>query len=129
MIGAIGAALIIINLPEIGSLSELIAHENVIPKMNMLPDFSDSDALITLLVLPLAVQWWSVWYPGAEPGGGGFIAQRMLSAKNEQQAIKATLFFNVAHYALRPWPWISGGTGLADRFSDGRVHAYGFSRH
>ena len=106
MIGAIGAALIIINLPEIGSLSELIAHENVIPKMNMLPDFSDSDALITLLVLPLAVQWWSVWYPGAEPGGGGFIAQRMLSAKNEQQAIKATLFFNVAHYALRPWPWI-----------------------
>ena len=106
MIGAIGAALIIINLPEIGSLSELIAHENVIPKMNMLPDFSDGDALITLLVLPLAVQWWSVWYPGAEPGGGGFIAQRMLSAKNEQQAIKATLFFNVAHYALRPWPWI-----------------------
>ena len=106
MIGAIGAALIIINLPEIGSLSELIAHENVIPKTNLLPDFSDSDALITLLVLPLAVQWWSVWYPGAEPGGGGFIAQRMLSAKNEQQAIKATLFFNVAHYALRPWPWI-----------------------
>ena len=56
--------------------------------------------------LPLAIQWWSVWYPGAEPGGGGYIAQRMLSAKNENHAIGATLFFNFAHYALRPWPWI-----------------------
>ncbi|MCK5740033.1 Na+:solute symporter, partial [bacterium] len=54
----------------------------------------------------LAVQWWSVWYPGAEPGGGGYIAQRMLSAKDEKNAMGATLFFNAAHYALRPWPWI-----------------------
>ena len=106
MIGAIGAAMIIINMPEVGGLSELITHERVMPKMDMLPDFSDSDALITLLVLPLAVQWWSVWYPGAEPGGGGYLVQRMLSAKNERGAVAATLFFNVAHYALRPWPWI-----------------------
>ncbi len=106
MVGAVGAAIVIINLPEVGGLSELITHENVLPKTAMLPDFSDTDALISLLILPLAVQWWSVWYPGAEPGGGGYIVQRMLSAKNERGAVAATLFFNVAHYALRPWPWI-----------------------
>src|SRR5262249_42153277 len=61
---------------------------------------------MALLILPLAVQWWSVWYPGAEPGGGSFIAQRVLAAKNEQHAIGATLLFNVMHYAARPWPWI-----------------------
>ncbi|RMF20461.1 MAG: Na+:solute symporter, partial [Bacteroidetes bacterium] len=71
-----------------------------------LPDFSDTEQLIPLFILPLAVQWWSVWYPGAEPGGGGYIAQRMLSAKNENHAVGATLLFNIAHYALRPWPWI-----------------------
>ena len=106
MIGAIGAALIIINMPEVGGLSEMINHERVVSKTALLPDFSDHDALITFLILPLAVQWWSVWYPGSEPGGGGFIAQRMLSARNERGAISATLFFNVTHYALRPWPWI-----------------------
>jgi Na+/proline symporter len=58
------------------------------------------------LIIPLAVQWWSSWYPGAEPGGGGYIAQRMLAAKNENHAIGATFFFNIMHYALRPWPWI-----------------------
>jgi len=75
-------------------------------KFRLLPDLSDREALITLLILPLAVQWWSVWYPGSEPGGGGYIAQRMLSARNESGAVKATLLFNVTHYALRPWPWI-----------------------
>jgi len=74
--------------------------------MNLLPDFSDTNMVIILLIMPLAVQWWSVWYPGAEPGGGGYVAQRMLSAKNERGAMKATLLFNIFHYALRPWPWI-----------------------
>ncbi len=106
MVGTIGAAMILVNLPEIGSLETLIHHENVVSKTSLLPDFSNTDMVITLLVLPIAVQWWSVWYPGAEPGGGGYIAQRMLSAKNEKGAVKATLFFNAAHYALRPWPWI-----------------------
>ncbi|MEK6478840.1 sodium:solute symporter family protein [Catalinimonas sp. 4WD22] len=106
MVGTIGAAMILVNLPEIGSLETLVNHENVAPKTNILPDFSNMDMVITLLVLPIAVQWWSVWYPGAEPGGGGYIAQRMLSAKNEKEAVGATLFFNAAHYALRPWPWI-----------------------
>lgn len=106
MIGAIGAAMVAVNLPEVGGLQNLFANELVAPKLNLLPSFSDTDAVLTLLVLPLAVQWWSVWYPGAEPGGGGYIAQRMLSAKSESHAMGATLFFNAAHYALRPWPWI-----------------------
>jgi Na+/proline symporter len=72
----------------------------------MTPDLNDPDMYIPLLIVPLAVQWWSSWYPGAEPGGGGYIAQRMLAAKNENHAIGATFFFNVMHYALRPWPWI-----------------------
>lgn len=104
--GVIAAAMVILKMPEIGGLSGLLSHENVAGKLNFLPDFGDMDALIPLLILPLAVQWWSVWYPGAEPGGGGYIAQRMLSAKDENNAVGATLFFNIAHYALRPWPWI-----------------------
>ena len=106
MTGAVGAAIILIKMPEIGGLEGLISHENVIPKLNLLPDFSDTNMVIVLLIMPLAVQWWSVWYPGAEPGGGGYVAQRMLSAKNEAGAMKATLLFNIFHYALRPWPWI-----------------------
>jgi Na+/proline symporter len=106
MAGSIGAAIILVNMPQVGGLDNLLAHELVTPRLSMLPDFSDRDALITLLILPLAVQWWSVWYPGAEPGGGGYIAQRMLAAKTEKGAMGATLFFNAAHYALRPWPWI-----------------------
>jgi len=104
--GAVGAAYYLVNLPEIGGLSKLIQHENVIGKLSIFPDFSDTEALIGIFIIPLAVQWWSSWYPGAEPGGGGYIAQRMLAAKNENHAVGATLFFNVMHYALRPWPWI-----------------------
>ena len=106
MIGAIWAAIYIVNLPEVDGLSNLLAHANVSDKLNFLPDFNDNKSLLILLIIPIAVQWWSVWYPGAEPGGGGYIAQRMLSAKNEKHAIGATLLFNIAHYALRPWPWI-----------------------
>lgn len=106
MVGSVWAAIYIINLPEIGGLESLLAHENVSDKLSFLPDFNDNKTIWVLLIIPLAVQWWSVWYPGAEPGGGGYIAQRMLSAKDEKNAIGATLLFNVAHYALRPWPWI-----------------------
>lgn len=104
--GAIGAAYYCVTLPEVGGIDNLVKHTNVIDKINILPDFSDKEALITLLVIPLAIQWWSSWFPGAEPGGGGYIAQRMLAAKNENHAISATFFFNIMHYALRPWPWI-----------------------
>ena len=106
MAGAIGAAYYLVGLPEVGGLEALLTHENVADKLSILPDFSDAEALITLLIIPLAVQWWSSWYPGAEPGGGGYIAQRMLAAKDENHAIGATFFFNIMHYALRPWPWI-----------------------
>ncbi|MCO6359569.1 sodium:solute symporter family protein [Roseivirga pacifica] len=106
MVGSVGAAIYVMNMPEIGGLDTLLTHPNVADKLNILPDFSDPAAYVPLIIVPLAVQWWSVWYPGAEPGGGGYIAQRMLSAKNEKHAVLATLLFNVTHYALRPWPWI-----------------------
>ncbi|MEK9603636.1 MAG: sodium:solute symporter family protein [Flavobacteriaceae bacterium] len=106
MVGSIGAAYYLVNLPEVGGMNALLNHENVIDKLSILPDFSDKEALIVLLIIPLAVQWWSSWYPGAEPGGGGYIAQRMLASKDENHAIGATFFFNIMHYALRPWPWI-----------------------
>ncbi|MCH6234069.1 sodium:solute symporter family protein [Cognataquiflexum rubidum] len=106
MAGSIGAAFYILDMPEIGSLNNLLTHPNVADKLNFLPDFNDWNLIIPLLIMPLAIQWWATWYPGAEPGGGGYIAQRMLSAKDEKNAIGATLFFNIAHYAMRPWPWI-----------------------
>ena len=106
MIGTIWAANVILDLPQVGGLDALLANQEVASLTNFFPDFSDTENLIPLLILPLAVQWWSVWYPGAEPGGGGYIAQRMLAAKDEQNAMGATLLFNISHYALRPWPWI-----------------------
>ncbi|WP_420401282.1 sodium:solute symporter family protein [Flagellimonas sp.] len=106
MVGAIGAAFYLVNLPEVGGVSAMMSNDLVKSKMNILPELSDTKMVITLLVIPLAVQWWSSWYPGGEPGGGGYIAQRMLAAKNENHAIGATFFFNIMHYALRPWPWI-----------------------
>ncbi len=109
MVGSIWATIYIINIPEIGGLSNLLAHENVAGKLNILPDFSNTELLITLFIIPFAVQWWSTWYPGAEPGGGGYIAQRMLAAKDEKNATWATLLFNFTHYAVRPWPWILVG--------------------
>ncbi len=106
MAGAVGAALVALRMPQVGGLSRLLEHPALAGKTSFLPDFSDGSMVISLLVIPLAVQWWSVWYPGSEPGGGGYIAQRMLSARSEKGAVRATLLFNVAHYALRPWPWI-----------------------
>ncbi len=106
MIGAIAAAYVAVNHEAVGGISAMLQHENLQGKLSVLPDFNDTNMVMTVLIIPLAVQWWSVWYPGAEPGGGGYIAQRMLAAKNENHAVGATLFFNCAHYALRPWPWI-----------------------
>ncbi|MCB1375091.1 MAG: Na+:solute symporter [Rhodobacteraceae bacterium] len=106
MLGSVWAAVYIVGMPEVGGMEVLMNHEVVSTKLAMLPDFGNWDLLVPLFILPLAVQWWSVWYPGSEPGGGGYIAQRMLAAKSEREAMAATLFFNVAHYAVRPWPWI-----------------------
>lgn len=106
MIGMIWAAVAIINRPDINGLDSLLAHPNLSGKLNFIPDFNNWEVFWPLFIIPLAVQWWSVWYPGAEPGGGGYIVQRMLSAKDEKHAIGATLLFNISHYALRPWPWL-----------------------
>ena len=106
MTGSIWAMLYILGLDKVGGLSELLIHKNVVDKLALIPDLSNPDVWVPVLLVPLAVQWWASYYPGSEPGGGGYIAQRMFSAKDEQNAVSATLFFNVAHYALRPWPWI-----------------------
>jgi|TARA_B100000287_G_scaffold198108_1_gene187242 SSS family solute:Na+ symporter len=106
MIGSIWAMLYILSLDQIGGLSNLLIDNNVVDKLALIPDLSNPDVWVPVLLVPLAVQWWASYYPGSEPGGGGYIAQRMFSAKDEQNAVSATLFFNIAHYALRPWPWI-----------------------
>ena len=105
MAGSVAAAYFALQQPEVGGLTELFRR--VPPSsLNLIPDFSDWGLTLTVLIIPLTVQWWSVWYPGAEPGGGSYIAQRMLASKSERDALEGTLFFNFAHYALRPWPWI-----------------------
>ena len=106
MVGMIGAAFVLVRTQEVGGLSALLERPEVAEKTALLPTFDDPTVWVPLLLIPLAVQWWSSWYPGAEPGGGGYVAQRMLAAKDEKNAAGATLLFNVAHYALRPWPWI-----------------------
>ena len=106
MIGSVWACWYILNLDAVGGLDALLAHADVASKTNMFPAMDDPAQWVPILLVPLAVQWWASYYPGAEPGGGGYIAQRMFSAKDESHAVGATLLFNVAHYALRPWPWI-----------------------
>lgn len=106
ILGGLVAAYVALKHPDVGGLSGLLSHEAVISRLNILPDFSDRSQLLSLLIIPLAVQWWSVYYPGAEPGGGGYVAQRMFAAKNEDHSIGSVFLFNALHYALRPWPWI-----------------------
>ena len=106
MIGSVWACWYILNLDAVGGLEALLAHADVASKTSMFPAMDDPAQWVPILLVPLAVQWWASYYPGAEPGGGGYIAQRMFSAKDESHAVGATLLFNVAHYALRPWPWI-----------------------
>lgn len=106
MTGSIAASVFAVNHPAVGGLDALFDHPNLAGKTDFVASLSDPAIFVTLMVMPLLVQWWSVWYPGAEPGGGGFVAQRMLAAKDEKNSIGAIFLFNVAHYALRPWPWI-----------------------
>ena len=113
MTAVIAAAYFAVNAPEVGGLTALMDKISATPGpgglnyLNVLPDFTSNwDLAIAIFIMPIAVQWWAVWYPGAEPGGGSYIAQRMLASKSERDALGAVLFFNVAHYVLRPWPWI-----------------------
>ena len=102
---SVAAAVYALKQPEVGGLTGLVSRIDP-ATLSLLPDFGDWGLTLSVLIIPLTVQWWSVWYPGAEPGGGSYIAQRMLAAKSERDALAGTLFFNVAHYALRSWPWI-----------------------
>lgn len=106
MAGSVLAAVYSLDHPDINGLSNLLAHPDVASKLSIFPDFNNWEVAVIVFIIPITVQWWSVWYSGAEPGGGGYVVQRMLAAKNENHAMGATLLFNVAHYALRPWPWI-----------------------
>ena len=106
MTGSLAAAYYAVQQPAVGGLNGLFTNPALEGKLALLPDFTDLHSAAAIFIIPIAVQWWSTWYPGAEPGGGGYIAQRMLAAKDESHALKATLWFNLAHYALRPWPWI-----------------------
>ncbi|WP_417625089.1 sodium:solute symporter family protein [Paremcibacter congregatus] len=106
MTGSLLAAYFAVNHPAVGGLDNLLSHPNVVGSISILPDLGNPEHYVPLLLIPLVVQWWSAWYPGAEPGGGGYIAQRMLAAKNENHAVACSAFFNFCHYAVRPWPWI-----------------------
>lgn len=105
MTGSVAAAVYALRQPEVGGLDGLVSKLDP-GTLSLLPDFGDWNLAVTVMIIPLTVQWWSVWYPGAEPGGGSYIAQRMLAARSERDALAGTLLFNVAHYALRSWPWI-----------------------
>ena len=107
-------------LKQVGGLGVLIEKlsaplpapdgHSTISYLNILPDFTNNwDLAVAVFVMPVAIQWWATWYPGAEPGGGSYIAQRMLASKSEKDSLGAVLFFNIAHYVLRPWPWILVG--------------------
>ncbi|MBS1809484.1 MAG: Na+:solute symporter [Acidobacteria bacterium] len=116
MTAVIAAAYFALQIPEVGGLNGLITKLSAMPGpkginyLNVLPDFTNHwDIALAVFIMPIAVQWWSVWYPGAEPGGGSYMAQRMLASKSEKDALGAVLFFNIAHYVLRPWPWILVG--------------------
>jgi len=118
LFGAIIAAILVTRSPEIGGLSALLSHPAVSDKLSFVPSISQPELFLSVFLIPIAVQWWAAWYPGAEPGGGGYVAQRMLSAKNEDHAIGATFLFNFFHYAIRPWPWIIVGLASLIIFPD-----------
>lgn len=116
MTAVIAAAYFAVTLPEVGGLAGLVDKLSKVRGpgglnyLNMLPDFTNTwDLAVAVFIMPIAVQWWAVWYPGAEPGGGSYIAQRMLASKSEKDSLGGTMFFNIAHYVLRPWPWILVG--------------------
>lgn len=105
MVGAFAAAYYSLSHPSVGGLSGLV-EKLPVEKLNFFPSLGNTELLVGVFVVPLAISWWAMWYPGAEPGGGAYVAQRMFAAKNERHSMLSTLWFNIAHYALRPWPWI-----------------------
>ena len=105
MAGAVAAMVYGLRLPEVGGIAGIVANPETAKRLSIMPDFSSWDTLLVVFVIPLAVQWWNVWKAGSEPGGGGYIVQRMLTAKKDNHALGGTLFFNVLNWVVRPWPW------------------------
>ena len=115
MTGCIILAIIVINSPQVGGMEGLQSKLpgyvfNFFPTISDVPSAAGTLAMTVFSFLAyIGIIWWASWYPGAEPGGGGYVAQRMMSAKDEKHSLFATLFFQIAHYAIRPWPWILVG--------------------
>lgn len=105
MAGAVAAMVYGLRLPEVGGIAGIVENPETAKRLSIMPDFGSWDSLVVMFVIPLAVQWWNVWKAGSEPGGGGYIVQRMLTAKSDAHAIGGTLFFNVLNWVVRPWPW------------------------
>jgi Na+/proline symporter len=105
MVGGVVAAVVALRMPQVNGLGNLVTHPDIVGKLDFFPDFSNTDLLVAVFIVPVAVQWWSVWYPGYEPGGASHVVQRMLAAKNEKNSVGAALFFNIVGFGLRPWPW------------------------
>ncbi|MBR1705704.1 MAG: Na+:solute symporter [Bacteroidales bacterium] len=105
MVGAVVGMHYAVTLPEVGGYKALLSNPAVREHMGFFPDIANPDLFVAAFVIPIAVQWWNVWYPGSEPGGGGYIVQRMLSAKDENHCMGGTIFYQVINYAIRPWPW------------------------
>ena len=105
MLGACAVMVYSVNNPAVGGWANLMSNPEITSRLSFFPSISNKDAFIAIFLIPVAVQWWNVWYSGSEPGGGGYIVQRMLTAKSPKHAVGGTLFFNVLNYAIRPWPW------------------------
>jgi len=105
MFGAAVVMVFALDQPSVGGWSAMLANAAVKAKLDFLPRFDNADTLMAVFVVPVAIQWWNVWYSGSEPGGGGYIVQRMLTAKTPNHALGGTLFAQIVQYAIRPWPW------------------------
>ena len=109
MVGAVAAMVCGLRLPEVGGVAGIVANPETARRLSIMPDFGSWDTLLVMFVIPMAVQWWNVWKAGSEPGGGGYIVQRMLTAKSDSHALGGTLFFNFLNWVVRPWPWYIAG--------------------
>ncbi len=105
MIGAVVGMVYALGRPEVGGFAAMMQNPVVQKHLSFLPDVNNTELFVSVFVIPIAIQWWNVWYPGSEPGGGGYIVQRMLSAKSENHCVAGSILYQVINYAIRPWPW------------------------
>lgn len=105
MVGAVVGMVYAFDRPEVGGFAAMMSNPAVKAHLSFFPDVRDTDLLVSVFIIPIAIQWWNVWYPGSEPGGGGYVVQRMLSAKSENHCVAGSVLYQVMNYAIRPWPW------------------------